>query len=455
MIQSNLNIDEEALVQSYFGGGALGRFLKRAIKDGVEQVTKKASDAVRAFKLSKAIEEEAKKTPVRQELPYITYGKRIQTNNPKVTFNYTGPKHSVKELYKEDGSLDYQKIMQIQKEIADATGGFTATHRIENATWHPTDWNTYLHTKDAVNRAIQAGYSPYEITAVLGHDAGKLVAGEGHGPIGANILKQVFPDMTSEQLVAISEHMEKNPATPMGRAVKGADIAEPNEFRKSVYDEYGLDDIPLIFDPSKGDAQNYLSRHLSRLRARGIDYSDISLFPVSKSPIPKDPVKRQAIQEGKNMAAINSKKTIIVSDDPSKTKNLGFMISHEIDHIKNPTYNDLQQSQDFIRKFFDFTDSELKLTQGDTPRLKITDAEILARGSQIKDYLGFTSANQQMTPKQLQQAVKEYPKETGSDNLTKFFSRVKDWEGLTDFINKYATGIIPISIGYYASENDK
>lgn len=60
-----------------------------------------------------------------------------------------------------------------------------------------------------------------------------------------------------------------------------------------------------------------------------------------------------------------------------------------------------------------------------------------------------------MTSKQLQQAVKEYPKETGSDNLTKFFSRVKDWEGLTDFINKYATGIIPISIGYYASENDK
>ena len=36
MIQSNLNIDEEALVQSYFGGGALGRSLKRAIKDGVE-----------------------------------------------------------------------------------------------------------------------------------------------------------------------------------------------------------------------------------------------------------------------------------------------------------------------------------------------------------------------------------------------------------------------------------
>lgn len=293
MIQSNLNIDEEALVQSYFGGGALGRSLKRAIKDGVEQVTKKASDVVRAFKLSKAIEEEAKKTPVRQELPYITY------------------------------------------------------------------------------------------------------------------------------------------------------------------DEYGLDDIPLIFDPSKGDAQNYLSRHLSRLRDRGIDYSDISLFPVSKSPIPKDPVKRQAIQDGKNMAAVNSKKIIVVPDDPSKTKNLGFMISHEIDHIKNPTYNDLQQSQDFVRKFFDFTDSELKLTQGDTPRLKITDAEVLARGSQIKDYLGFTSVNQQMTPKQLQQAVKEYPKETGSDNLTKFFSRVKDWEGLTDFINKYATGIIPISIGYYASENDK
>lgn len=244
--------------------------------------------------------------------------------------------------------------------------------------------------------------------------------------------------------------------TNLGRAsYLNRSMTEVNPFRKSTYDEYGLDEIPIIFDPSKGDAQNYLDRHLSRLRDRGIDYNDITLYPISKSPIPKDPAKRQAIQDGNNMAAVNSKKTIIVSDDPNKTNNLGFMISHELDHIKNPVYNDLQQSQDFVRKFFDFTDSELKLTQADTPRLKITDAEVLARGSQIKDYLGFTKANQYMTPKQLQQAVKNYPKETGSDNLTKFFSRVKDWEGLTDFINKYSTGIVPISIGYYASENDK
>ena len=74
MIQSNLNIDEEALVQSYFGGGALGRSLKRAIKDGVEQVTKKASDIVRDFKLSKAIKEETKKYLIHlKETPRIIY----------------------------------------------------------------------------------------------------------------------------------------------------------------------------------------------------------------------------------------------------------------------------------------------------------------------------------------------------------------------------------------------
>lgn len=63
-----------------------------------------------------------------------------------------------------------------------------------------------------------------------------------------------------------------------------------------------------------------------------------------------------------------------------------------------------------------------------------------------------------MTPKQLQQAVKEYPKETGSDNLTKFFSRVKDWEGLTDFINKYSTVNTGLGISTlipYVYDNEK
>ena len=45
------------------------------------------------------------------------------------------------------------------------------------------------------------------MVAALGHDFGKIVAGDGHGEIGAALIKQIFPDATPEQIVAISEHM--------------------------------------------------------------------------------------------------------------------------------------------------------------------------------------------------------------------------------------------------------
>lgn len=296
MIQSNLNIDQEALVQSYFGGGALGRYLKRAIKDGVEQVTKKASDTVKTFKLR-------------------------------------------------------------------------------------------------------------------------------------------------------------------GRSVKGADIVEPNEFRKSVYDEYGLDDIPLIFDPSKGDTQNYLSRHLSRLKDRGIDYSDVKIIPLSESEykLKLSDDKQQAIQLGNNMAANRKGKLIVVSDNPNTVVETGPLVSHELDHIFNPVYADLEKSQQYVRKFLTIPE-ELLQSKNASGKLKMSDIELLARGSQMKDYLGFTKSNQSATPEQYKHAVTNYAKTTGKDNLHDWFNNVIDWEGLTDFWNKYSTVNTGLGISTlipYVYDNEK
>lgn len=296
MIQSNLNIDEEALVQSYFGGGALSRFLKRAIKEGIEQITKKASDTVRTFKLSKGV-------------------------------------------------------------------------------------------------------------------------------------------------------------------VKRANIAEPNEFRKSVYDEYGLDDMPLIFDPSKGDAQNYLSRHLSRLKDRGIDYSDVKIIPLSESEykLKLSDDKQQAIQLGNNMAANRKGKLIVVSDNPNTVVETGPLVSHELDHIFNPVYADLEKSQQYVRKFLTIPE-ELLQSKNASGKLKMSDIELLARGSQMKDYLGFTKSNQSATPEQYKHAVANYAKTTGKDNLHDWFNNVIDWEGLTDFWNKYSTVNTGLGISTlipYVYDNEK
>jgi hypothetical protein len=61
------------------------------------------------------------------------------------------------------------------------------------------------------------------MVAALGHDFGKIVAGDGHAQIGADLAKQVFPDLTDAQYTAIAEHMGV-PVTSLGKATKAADI---------------------------------------------------------------------------------------------------------------------------------------------------------------------------------------------------------------------------------------
>ena len=63
------------------------------------------------------------------------------------------------------------------------------------------------------------------------HDAGKLWSGDGHGPYGASIIQQIFPEASKKQIQAIYGHMEANPSAQLTRFVKGVDIKEPNQFR--------------------------------------------------------------------------------------------------------------------------------------------------------------------------------------------------------------------------------
>nr|DAJ58906.1 MAG TPA: activating signal cointegrator [Caudoviricetes sp.]DAN16628.1 MAG TPA: activating signal cointegrator [Bacteriophage sp.]DAN23239.1 MAG TPA_asm: activating signal cointegrator [Bacteriophage sp.] len=98
------------------------------------------------------------------------------------------------------------------------------------------------------------------------HDAGKLWAGDGHGPYGASIVKQIFPDATDEQIMAIYQHMDKVPESAMGKLVKGADIAEDNPFRtfkqdsnilKQNSNQNGLTNGKILSDKIKEGYFNY------------------------------------------------------------------------------------------------------------------------------------------------------------------------------------------------------
>ena len=165
--------------------------------------------------------------------------KRLQLSQPTYQV-YTGDKHKISEVIDDSGNVNLANLFKIQNEaLSNVPGGRLARHRLENPDWHKTDWNTFLHSRDAYQRALQAGYPNEALFPTLMHDAGKLWAGDGHGPYGASIVKQIFPDATDEQIMAIYQHMDKVPESSMGKLVKGADIKEPNQYRKlGLKDDY-------------------------------------------------------------------------------------------------------------------------------------------------------------------------------------------------------------------------
>lgn len=192
--------------------------------------------------------------------------KRLQLSQPTYQV-YTGDKHKISEVIDDNGNVNLANLSKIQNEVlSHIPGGRLARHRLENPDWHKTDWNTFLHSRDAYQRALQAGYPNEALFPTLMHDAGKLWAGDGHGPYGASIVKQIFPDATDEQIMAIYQHMDKVPESAMGKLVKGADIAEDNPFRvfkqdsnilKQNSNQNGLSNSKILSDKIKQGYFNY------------------------------------------------------------------------------------------------------------------------------------------------------------------------------------------------------
>lgn len=165
---------------------------------------------------------------------------RYQFDSPTYQM-YTGPQHDISEIINTDGSINLRNLLNVQNEaLHNIPGGTIARHRLENAKWHPTDWNTFLHTRDAYKRALDNKYPQEALFPTLMHDFGKMWAGDGHGPYGASIIRQIFPKASNEQIQAIYEHMGSSPQNYISKLVKGADIKEPNQFRTDGLYEYLL-----------------------------------------------------------------------------------------------------------------------------------------------------------------------------------------------------------------------
>ena len=107
-------------------------------------------------------------------------------------------------------------------------------------------------------------------------------------------------------------------------------------------------------------------------------------------------------------------------------KHLYPALSHELDHAIHYPIEPL--------KGFDFS----KLSNN-LQKYFSSDgaAEISARGSQIKDWLGYAYPSQQITEEQLKNAAKNYISETGLDNnMTQFFKAITNYKDAADWLSR-------------------
>ena len=74
--------------------------------------------------------------------------------------------------------------------------------------------------------------------------------------------------------------------------------------------------------------------------------------------------------------------------------------------------------------------------------------ELTGRGTQIKDYYGLSSPDQEITEDMLGYAAKNYVKDTGMDNnMTEFFKSIVDWKEAAKWLSKWSTIIgTPVTI---------
>ena len=118
------------------------------------------------------------------------------------------------------------------------------------------------------------------------------------------------------------------------------------------------------------------------------------------------------------------------SMNSNQLTDLSGMLSHELDHaIKGPVLSNMKPEDYIVTGYYpDY------FTQNNG-------FEVAARGSQLKDYAGFTDSKQRFTPKSLQETYAKYLSDNTQmdNNMTDLFNRINDWNNFTDFINNHAT----------------
>lgn len=88
-----------------------------------------------------------------------------------------------------------------------------------------------------------------------------------------------------------------------------------------------------------------------------------------------------------------------------------------------PTFIDFDKLRPSVSNYFQIHDN----------------TELVARGSQIKNYFGFNDNSQELTGDMLKYAAKHYTKDTGlNNNMNEMFNAITDWDEAANWFNKHS-----------------
>lgn len=110
--------------------------------------------------------------------------------------------------------------------------------------------------------------------------------------------------------------------------------------------------------------------------------------------------------------------------------------SHELEHaVRNNAETPVtKEMADEAKEWFSFSSgNELYDEYMNNP------LELLARGSQIKDYFGLTNSKQEVTPEMLKYFSRHYAFDVFDNDMTNFVKGIKDWDKAAKWISEYPT----------------
>ena len=116
-------------------------------------------------------------------------------------------------------------------------------------------------------------------------------------------------------------------------------------------------------------------------------------------------------------------------------------ISHELDHAVylNTPEEIIKELSGKVGDWFDSSRIENKNIRDYVSK----PIELLARGTQIKDFYGLTDNAEKVTPEMLKFAARHYVDNVMDNQMTEFFNGIKDWDKAAEWISKYSTATLP------------